>query len=357
MMRIALAVLLSSSCAAAGSAAEAPSEFQKSAALFQSKCSKCHTVGKGDRVGPDLKGVTVRRTPEWLSAFLKKPSAMLDTDPEAKKLVEKFNGVRMEDMGLSDAQVAGLAAYLEAVSAGPAGGDDEAELPVDAPEARVRLPDEGRRVWWPGAAGALALLAAAAAAWQLAGAGPAAVLALLAAGAGYWSLGGRAYHRLLGDQRGYAPEQPIAFSHKQHAGTLGVACLNCHHGAEKSDVAGVPPLETCMSCHGVVKKRAADGQASAEIAKLTAAWDAKGSVAWNRVHSLPRYAHFSHRAHVANGVLCQECHGPVETMERLRQASSLSMGWCVNCHRLQASEAPSHWKRSGGPLDCAACHW
>ena len=354
MKRIAILLLL---VPAAVRGAEGPSEFQKSAALFQAKCSKCHTVGKGDRVGPDLKGVTVRRTPEWLAAFLRKPSAMLDSDPEARKLVEKFNGVRMEDMGLTEAQVGGLTAYLEAVSAGPSGGADEAELPVDAPEAKVRLPDEGRRVWWPGAAGALALLAAAAAAWQLVGAGPAAVLALLAAGAGYWSLGGRAYHRLLGDQRGYAPVQPIAFSHKQHAGTLGVACLNCHFGAEKSDVAGVPPLETCMACHGVVKKRAADGLPSPEIAKLTAAWDSKGVVAWNRVHSLPRYAHFSHRAHVANGVQCQECHGPVETMERLRQSSSLSMGWCVNCHRLKAGEAPSHWKRSGGPLDCAACHW
>lgn len=354
MKRIAMLLLLLS---ASVHAAEAPSEFQKSAALFQAKCSKCHTVGKGDRVGPDLKGVTVRRTPEWLSAFVRKPSTMLDSDPEAKKLLEKFNGVRMEDMGLTEAQVSGLVAYLEAVSTGPSGADEEAVLAEDAPAAKVRLPDEGRRVWWPGVAAVLALLAAAAAAWQLAGAGPAAVLGLLACGLAYWSLGGRAYHRLLGDQRGYAPVQPIAFSHKQHAGMLGVACLNCHHGAEKSDVAGVPTLEACMACHAVVKKRASDGQISAEIAKLTAAWDSKGAVAWNRVHSLPRFSHFTHRAHVANGIACQECHGPVETMERLRQASSLSMGWCVNCHRLKPGEAPSHWKRSGGPLDCAACHW
>lgn len=356
MKRIAMAVILSA-LSAPGRAAEAPSEFQKSAALFQSKCAKCHTVGKGDRVGPDLKGVTVRRTPEWLAAFLRKPSAMLDTDAEAKKLLEKFNGVRMEDMNLTEAQVAGLAGYLEEVSAGPGAAETETDLAEDPPEAKVRLPDEGRRAWWPGAAAGLALLAGAVAAWQLAGAGPAVVLVLLAAGAGYWSFGGRAHHRLLGDQRGYAPAQPIAFSHKQHAGALGVACLNCHHGAEKSDVAGVPPLEACMACHAVVKKRAADGQVSAEIAKLTVAWDSKGAVAWNRVHSLPRYAHFSHRAHVANDIRCQECHGPVEDMERLRQAGSLSMGWCVNCHRLGPTEAPSHWKRSGGPLDCAACHW
>ncbi|MBI3297207.1 MAG: c-type cytochrome [Elusimicrobia bacterium] len=343
--------------AAAVRAAEAPSEFQRNAALFQSKCSKCHTVGKGDRVGPDLKGVTVRRTNEWLTSFIAKPGALLDSDPEAKKLLERFSGVRMPDAGLSPAQTAGLVAYLEAVSAGPSGPEEDAGLAEDPPEAKVRLPDEGRRVWWPGAAGALVLLAAALAAWRLAGAGPAAMLALLAAGAGYWSLGGRAYHRLLGDQRGYAPAQPIAFSHKKHAGELGIACLNCHHAAERSDVAGVPSLEVCMSCHGVVKKAAGAQGPSPEIAKLTAAWESRGAVAWNRVHSLPRYAHFSHRAHVADGIRCQECHGPVETMQTLRQAGSLSMGWCINCHRRPPAEAPSHWKRSGGPLDCAACHW
>lgn len=354
MKRIAILLLL---LPAAGRAGEAPSEFQKGAALFQSKCSKCHTVGKGDRVGPDLKGVTVRRSPEWLAAFIAKPSAMLDSDPEAKKLLEKFNGVRMADFNLPAAQVTGLIEYLEAVSAGPSGPEVEAVLAEDAPELKVRLPDEGRRVWLPGVAAALALLAAAAAAWQFAGAGPAALLTLLAAAAGYWSFGGRAYHRLLGDQRGYAPDQPIAFSHKKHAGDLGMNCLVCHHGAEKSDVAGVPSVEACMACHSVVKKRASDGQVSPEIAKLTAAWESRGVVAWNRVHSLPRYAHFSHRAHVADEIRCQECHGPVQTMERLRQASPLSMGWCVNCHRQGPGEAPSHWKRSGGPLDCAACHW
>lgn len=338
-------------------AAEGPSEFQRSAALFQAKCSKCHTVGKGDRVGPDLKGVTVRRTPEWLAAFVRKPSAMLETDPEAKKLLEKFNGVRMEDLNLTEAQISGLLSYLEAVSSGASGTEVEASLPEDAPEAKVRLPDEGRRVWWPGVAAALALLAAALVIFRFAGVWPAAILVLLSAGAAYWSLGGRAHHRLLGDQRGYAPVQPIVFSHKKHAGELGVACLSCHHGAQMSDVAGVPSLEACMACHLVVKKRASDGQLSPEIAKLTAAWDARGEIAWNRVHSLPRFSHFSHRAHVANEMLCQECHGPVQTMERLRQASSLSMGWCVSCHRLEAAEAPSHWKRAGGPLDCAACHW
>ncbi len=99
-----------------------------------------------------------------------------------------------------------------------------------------------------------------------------------------------------------------------------------------------------------------------EIAKLIAAWETRLSssplpVAWNRVHDLPDYAHFSHRVHVANNMKCQECHGPVQEMTRVRQAATLSMGWCMDCHRLDKSKAPTHWKKTGGPLDCAACHW
>ncbi|MBI5202086.1 MAG: cytochrome c3 family protein, partial [Elusimicrobia bacterium] len=98
------------------------------------------------------------------------------------------------------------------------------------------------------------------------------------------------------------------------------------------------------------------------IAKLAKAWESRLTaqpepVEWVRVHKLPDYVHFPHRVHVADGIACQECHGPVQTMERMRQAGPLSMGWCVNCHRLGPAQAPSHWKRSGGPLDCAACHW
>jgi hypothetical protein len=85
--------------------------------------------------------------------------------------------------------------------------------------------------------------------------------------------------------------------------------------------------------------------------------EAARAVEWVRVHQLPDFVHFPHRVHVANNIQCQECHGPVETMPRMRQAASLSMGWCVSCHREAPGNAPTHWKRSGGPLDCAACHW
>lgn len=343
-------------------AAEAPTPFQKDAALFQAKCAKCHTVGRGDRVGPDLKGLSDRRDKTWIVGFITKTEQYLNADPEAKKLLAKFNGVRMETTGMSEAQAGGLLAYIDAASKGPVGPEEEPEPAAEDPASKVRMPAEGRGAWWPGIALALLAAALAAGAWQGGLAVPAAVLLALASGAGYWSLGGRRHHRLLGDQQGYAPAQPIAYSHATHAGKLKIDCLYCHYGAARSDAAGVPAISVCMNCHNAVRKTTGAAEPSAEIAKVVAAWETRLSAApkpveWNRIHDLPDFVHFSHRVHVANDIRCQECHGPVQDMARVRQAASLSMGWCVNCHRQQKSAAPSHWKRTGGPLDCAACHW
>ncbi|MBI5247604.1 MAG: c-type cytochrome [Elusimicrobia bacterium] len=343
-------------------AAEAPSQFQKDATLFQAKCAKCHTVGRGDRVGPDLKGVSERREKAWIIGFITKTNEYLDNDHEAKELMARFNGVRMENTNLSEAQAQGVLNYINAASKGPVGPEEEAEPEVQDPASKLRTPDEGRGASWPGLALTLLMLAFAVAVWQAGFAVPAAVLLTVAAGAGYWSLGGRRYYRLLGDQQGYAPAQPIAYSHAQHAGKMKIDCLYCHYGATRSDVAGVPPLSVCMNCHGAVRKPTGASEPSAEIAKFISVWEtrlssAPQSIQWNKVHDLPDYAHFSHRVHVADNIKCQECHGPVQEMSVMRQASSLSMGWCIECHRKTKSDAPTHWKRSGGPLDCAACHW
>ncbi len=180
---------------------------------------------------------------------------------------------------------------------------------------------------------------------------------------------------LPGNQIGYEPTQPIAFSHRLHAGELQVACVYCHSGAERSRHAGIPAANVCMNCHRFVSAtmgavRAEDEQAkrgkraprlivSPEIQKLYAAVGFVPSapslavnqkpagtqsaiatdrspavpIAWIKVDNLPDFAYFDHRPHVNAGVRCQICHGPVETMERVRQVQDLSMGWCVNCHR------------------------
>ncbi|MDE2039806.1 MAG: cytochrome c3 family protein [Elusimicrobia bacterium] len=244
----------------------------------------------------------------------------------------------------------------------PAASLDQQLLPQEPLADKVKTPDEGFSIYWPGIAFSLVLLAGMIWAWQFGVRGAPLVLALLAILCAYLSLGGRRYFHLLGNQQGYEPVQPIAFSHAIHAGKLKISCFYCHYGARSSDVAGVPAVSVCMNCHNVVKGMAGSKEPSAEIAKLLHFWDARATpeaatIPWVRVHHLPDFAHFSHRVHIANGIQCQECHGPIQKMDRVRQAASLSMGWCIQCHRLRPGQAPTHWKRVGGPTDCAACHW
>ncbi len=186
------------------------------------------------------------------------------------------------------------------------------------------------------------------------------VLGALAAAAAYLALGGSRYYEPPGSQRGYAPEQPVPFSHALHAGKLNISCLYCHGGAAKSDVAGMPAVNVCMNCHAAVQQTA-DGKPLEGLAPLLDAWQRKDqpnapSIEWVRVHRLPSYARFSHRAHVANNIRCEQCHGPVQGMERMRQFAPLTMGWCVQCHRSEPGARTASWKHVGGPLDCAACH-
>lgn len=188
--------------------------------------------------------------------------------------------------------------------------------------------------------------------------------------------------RAPGNQQGYEPDQPIAFSHRLHAGELGVDCLYCHWGAEKSRHAGIPAASVCMNCHRFVMApwgavRAEDEAArkenrpprlvvSPELAKLYRALGLAPDgtltqvaqpqpIAWVRVCRLPDFVYFDHRPHVAAGVACQTCHGPVETMERTRQVRDLSMGWCVNCHRQKRETGAG--VAAQARTDCAVCHF
>ena len=126
---------------------------------------------------------------------------------------------------------------------------------------------------------------------------------------------------------GYRPEQPVNFSHKLHAGELGMDCRYCHTSVEKSQEAIVPPTQTCMNCHSVVD---AD---SDELAVVRDSWETGKPIEWVRVHMLPDYAYFDHSVHVTAGVGCVSCHGRVDQMEIVMQAEPLSMSWCLDCHR------------------------
>lgn len=136
----------------------------------------------------------------------------------------------------------------------------------------------------------------------------------------------------LGRSKDYAPDQPIKFSHKVHAGDNKIDCKYCHHTAEFGKSAGIPATELCMNCHVLVREGTNSGKF--EISKVIEAYETKKPVEWTRIHNLPDHVFFSHAQHVGVGkVDCQQCHGPVEEMDIMRQHSDLSMGWCVNCHR------------------------
>lgn len=189
--------------------------------------------------------------------------------------------------------------------------------------------------------------------------------------------------RLLGNNRGYRPVQPIEYSHRVHAGKQAIPCLYCHPGAERSRRAGVPSANICMNCHrfvtaplGAIREEervaAEEGRdprpiVSPELRKLYAALGldehlkrdpaaVTAPVAWKRVHKLPDFVFFDHRPHVAVGVACQRCHGPIESMDRVRQESDLTMGWCVRCHR-EAIGTRIAGKPVEPSLDCVTCHY
>jgi hypothetical protein len=161
--------------------------------------------------------------------------------------------------------------------------------------------------------------------------------------------------RMPSDNRGYAPVQPIAYSHRVHAGDNKIPCLYCHTAAERGPIAGVPAASTCMNCHRVVMKD------RPEVKKIAAAIASGRPIRWVRVHALPDHVVFDHSRHVNTGVACQTCHGPVETMDRVAQATSLTMGFCVNCHRAENGRSVVDSVRGARIVratttDCQSCH-
>jgi NAD-dependent SIR2 family protein deacetylase len=126
---------------------------------------------------------------------------------------------------------------------------------------------------------------------------------------------------------GYAPEQPVPYSHQLHAGQLGMDCRYCHNNVERSAYAGVPSTQTCMNCHANVKKD------SPILQPIRDSWKTGDPVPWVRIHKVADYAYFDHSAHLTRGVGCVSCHGRVDQMIVVRQQEPLNMEWCLNCHR------------------------
>ena len=174
----------------------------------------------------------------------------------------------------------------------------------------------------------------------------------------------------VGVQQNYQPTQPIAFSHKIHAGQYEIDCNYCHTGVNISKSANIPSVNICMNCHNAINTD------KPEIQKILTAYEENRPIEWVRVHNLPDLAYFNHKQHVAVGGLdCATCHGPIEEMDVVYQYSELTMGWCINCHREtevnakgndyykklvelhnSSSKKPMKVEDIGG-LECSKCHY
>ena len=145
--------------------------------------------------------------------------------------------------------------------------------------------------------------------------------------------------RLTFSRKAPGPIQPIAFSHKIHAGDYKISCEYCHIYARRAAVAGIPSVQRCMGCHKITAAN------QPEVQKVKSYWDRKEPIPWSKATSMPDFVYFEHWPHVRSGITCQTCHGPVETMEQVKQVRALDMNDCVSCHRQRQVN-----------IDCVICH-
>lgn len=385
--------------------------------LFNSNCAACHQLDRKG-VGPALRGVAEKYEKDWLYSWIRNSQAMVQAgDPIAVALFDEWNQSVMQAFPqLSDADIDNILAYTSQPKSEPVvaanGGTVDTKssqggisnnlvlgilvvvmlmlvvmlllvnnvLKKIATANNVVYPEKEKSmpIWKAFIQNQFLVLVAA-------------VLLLL--GGAYYAYG---FFMQVGVDQGYAPIQPIHFSHKIHAGDNQIDCNYCHSSARKSKTSGIPSLNVCMSCHENIYEYNGEVDLAmgytkefydAEIQKLYEAvgWDAEERmytgeeqpVKWVRIHNLPDLAYFNHAQHVnVAGVDCQTCHGPVEEMEILYQYSPLTMGWCIDCHRTTNVDLKGNEyyekihaelsKKYGverltaaqmGALECGKCHY
>ena len=367
--------------------------------LFKNNCAACHNTSDETLVGPGLKGITERRPIEWIVKWVHNPQAVIASgDKYANDLYNKFNKAAMTPYpNFSEAQIKGIIAYIDAANAAPAapaaGADPAAGAAAPAAQSsggmmevllvglliimvivliallsivnslsklsKAAEADPSKSFFERVAENAKSLAANSSVKTGVI------VLVLL--------LGGKATIDAaygVGIHQGYAPEQPIKFSHKLHAGQYQINCNYCHTGVYEGKGANVPSANICMNCHNAIKRE------SPEIQKIYKALEKDEPIQWVRVHNLPDLAYFNHSQHTnVGGLECKNCHGEIEKMEVVEQRSSLTMGWCIDCHRQtdvnakgnayydklvevhnKDSKTPLKVQNIGG-LECSKCHY
>jgi len=388
------------------------------AAIFKQKCTACHGIEKAV-VGPALKGIDTKYDEAWLLKWIKNaPAFIASGDAQAVKAAEYSPAMMSAFPELSDDDIKNIVAYVKVGDVKPAADPNAAAGAAGATAdkggvsnfmlfgllaviiiaflvilvlnrvittlERVMLQKKGIAVEEEEGAESkdrfeglkklsknkkfilfivlLCVIFLGSAGWK-----------------GMWE---------TGVHTGYQPIQPIKFSHQLHAGVNKIDCQYCHSGAFTSKNASIPSLNVCMNCHNyVTASEKYDGKTSPEIMKIYNALDYNEDtkvygentkpVEWIRIHNLPDLAYFNHSQHVSvAGIECQNCHGPIQTMEEVYQYSPLTMKWCINCHRqteVNHKDNPYYDKliaahdklKKGekvtaavlGGLECAKCHY
>jgi mono/diheme cytochrome c family protein len=329
-----LAILITDGIFAEKCRSQAPDGAQ----LFQ-LCSACHTIGKGKLIGPDLYQVTQRKDREWLMKFIKNSQGVIQSgDAYAVKLFEEHNKIPMPPSTYSDEQINAVLDYIENYNPQAAAAPATVQ-PATGEEIKAAdefFADDRDHARQFGTTFIISLILMLAAAFdlfitKLIKARFVNVIVILISLFIITEIT-IVEAQNLGRQPGYAPDQPVMFSHKIHAGDNHTDCKYCHITVMNSKHAGIPPVSVCMNCHTAVRQGRNTG--TVEIEKIYKAIETGKPIEWIRVHNLPDHSYFNHAQHVNAGkVQCESCHGDVRTMDRIQQVQQLSMGWCIDCHR------------------------
>jgi len=371
--------------------------------VFSANCKSCHKLDQ-KYTGPALRGVTDRRSIEWAKSFIKNSQALIASgDAQANALYKEYNNLAMPAHEfLSDTELDNLLSYIEY-------GDKEAAVVDGGGDAGTAQTTGGSGVPSEYLTIILAVLVVVLLLILIvlgliisvltkylnsqkleeedsefinqkfdvkkvlrSDAFVVIVTALVIALVAKTAIDGL---YTIGVQQGYQPKQPIAFSHQLHAGQYEIECQYCHTGVEIGKSANIPSANICMNCHTHIQNVGGKEGISTEIQKIYNAVDNNQPIEWVRIHNLPDLAYFNHAQHVAVGGLeCQTCHGPIEEMEVVYQHSSLTMGWCIDCHRqtdiksagneyydklvqLHSDSKNSLKVKDIGGLECAKCHY
>ncbi|MEX0966135.1 MAG: c-type cytochrome [Bacteroidia bacterium] len=382
--------------------------------LFKKNCTQCHKLGSA-LIGPDLLGIRERKSEEWLIRFIQNSQAVIESGDEyAVALFEQYNNVIMPPQPLNEDEVAAVLDYIdeeekklaEGVPGTPGGSGGPGFDPTAGAEGLFGLSYE--QTMGLLAVVLLILLAicftlvrihqqVSDLVWAKDHPGEIkpekeiregrikyfvrefqervnptfAVISVI----GIFVVGGAAFTwvqaQWLGSQYKYSPTQPIAFSHKLHAGQMNIDCQYCHSSASISKNAGIPSVETCMNCHSYVQGGLQTE--NPEIKKLIQHWQDSVPIEWVRIHNVPDLAYFNHSQHVTVGGLdCVKCHGQIVHMDEVIQNTTLEMGWCINCHRETAVDSTNQYYAETfkfmdqhkqftiaqlGGLECSKCHY